>query len=406
MKFIREYCFAISFLFLLLVCWGCAAAPTPVSDKISDAGTNTDKKEKKERISIGQMPMVVVLMDDKTSDNTNWPTKDQYWTFFNEGKYNVVDYFKSLSYERFKIDVDGIYGPFSYEKPKAGLNSRLKESFRAFVSRIGPDKIKRQYDDNQDGIITTDELLFVMIDNKRKYTGAVRDIKVEGLAKINVVRLGYHTNLANAAHEVSHLLGTYDIYGSDCNSNKSLMSCTIITNAKQALANIVYGIDPYHKEMLGWIEPRVVEISKRGHETRCFDLQTPQYLRESIHHNQMPIKVVNSEHSKREFFLIEYRNSDFNESDGSYDKNLFDEGVLIWSVRHKPDGSFYKVQFSKDLSGPSIWTIGSRNEKKLQLHDENTRIQLYFQDGTFANVSVDVMKFSESGKTALVCLDI
>ena len=66
---------------------------------------------------------------------------------------------------------------------------------------------------------------------------------------------GEETSFTNIVHELSHLLGAIDLYGSNCLSqNVSLMGCTAYPNPDDRQS---YHLDMWHKMQLGWVRPRV-----------------------------------------------------------------------------------------------------------------------------------------------------
>jgi len=143
------------------------------------------------------------------------------------------------------------------------------------------------------------------------------------------------SSLPLIAHEFLHLLGPIDMYG----------PFAIGWNAASILGNTssMRHPDAMTKVLLGWAEPREIDIGGLRNNTR-----TERLLAVSVPATRPeqepianPIVVWNSNRGEDEFFVLEYRNSNVG-PDGHYDRNLTDWGLAIWHVRSTA-GSFKKV---------------------------------------------------------------
>ncbi len=130
---------------------------------------------------------------------------------------------------------------------------------------------------------------------------------------------GYAASFATVTHELSHLLGTLDIYGSDAyNQNASLLGPTIFPNNFDL--NTFY-LDPWHMMQLGWKEPRIVRLQ---------DASNFAFLdRAAIDDARGPILFFDPMRGTNEFYLAEYRNPG---DTHNYDEDVAGTGVLLWYV--------------------------------------------------------------------------
>jgi len=139
----------------------------------------------------------------------------------------------------------------------------------------------------------------------------------------------HRVSLATLCHEVSHLLGTKDLYGvwnQEClNNGLSLMSCTITFADNPA----IYHLDPWHKMQLGWTQPRIRSLPAGGIET----IPAAQ-----LSGWDKPLLLYDPNRGTSEFFLLEYRTTQHPAGSGfDYDANAADSGLVIWRVRQEPN---------------------------------------------------------------------
>jgi M6 family metalloprotease-like protein len=132
-----------------------------------------------------------------------------------------------------------------------------------------------------------------------------------------------NTTFNCAAHEMCHLLGALDIYGSEdvtVSQNLSLMANSIY--------GTIYHLDPWHKMQLGWVEPRIRSLRDGGvailPATQAIQPDAPVILYDPVRFN--PASSTN------EFFMLEYRTRS-SASGSGYDRDVAGNGLAIWHIQ-------------------------------------------------------------------------
>ncbi len=190
------------------------------------------------------------------------------------------------------------------------------------------------FDLNNDGFIAQVELQALVITNEGETGGANRDagcIRPPGSTKTfcagAVALLNHQTDFATLCHELSHSLGTLDLYGvwnqEQLNHWLTLMSATITSVENPE----IYHLDPWHKMQLGWVEPRIYSIRDGGVAT----IPAAQWIDPTT-----PVLLFDPSLGTSEFFLLEYR-ADQLVGGGLNDAGCHDNGLVIWRV--KQDGA-------------------------------------------------------------------
>jgi hypothetical protein len=137
-----------------------------------------------------------------------------------------------------------------------------------------------------------------------------------------------HTSLMNAAHELFHQMvggGEEDVYGSmSHSSSQSLMAGTVFDGSTQTTDQLrdAFHLDPWHKMIVGWIQPRIVDAGFGG---GCVNLHAPDQLR--WRPGEGPLLITNPVVPDR-YFLAEWRNSNVD----VHDRNHPGRGVALWYV--------------------------------------------------------------------------
>jgi M6 family metalloprotease-like protein len=155
-----------------------------------------------------------------------------------------------------------------------------------------------QFDSNNDGKITADELGLLIVHNG---AGAGnREISPSGCwtpsgSTVSICGDSHRVSTASPdfgmmTHELTHQLGPIDLYGPwgkpTCwNQGLTAMSCT---------GNSVLNLDPWHKLQLGWSEPRIRTLGFNYSDS----LPATQSLRADA-----PIILYDPNHGTGEYFL-------------------------------------------------------------------------------------------------------
>ena len=149
---------------------------------------------------------------------------------------------------------------------------------------------------------------------------------------LQVAVVGQQVSFATIAHELCHTMaidGNYpsaekqrplgeDLYGPDSRAN---LKMTLMNNV--AAQNDSFHLDPWHKLLFGWIEPRILNI----HE-----LELPINLA-GIGSMDPTGSVIlyDSTRGPNEFFFLEYRTPN-QMGAGAFDREVNSEGLAIWHV--------------------------------------------------------------------------
>ena len=184
------------------------------------------------------------------------------------------------------------------------------------------------YDTNNDKKVTKDELAIMIIENYP--SGAMRKTQPECLKTSNssvevcteVLLLGDDPSISLLCHELSHFLGTNDLYGRWSLDNFN-SGCTLMGSNRGGIAS--FHLDPWHKMQLGWIEPKIVLAQSAGQHQ----------LKSANQTNLNPALILfDPRKGLNEYFILEYRspNHRVNDYNYNYDRDVCGEGLAIWHV--------------------------------------------------------------------------
>lgn len=322
--------------------------------------------------ALGARPLLTILLD--LADTGTFAHDNAYYDnlVFNPfntnaaGVRSVNGFMLVNSHARFSLARAGagLLGPLSLpaeERTQAITNDIMRGGFALVAAtRAGFDFAP--FDENADGRITSDELILLIFDNLNQAdSGAARWANTAGINggeftppgspvafKMEVAQMTQRVSFATLCHELSHVLGTKDLYGIwnvTCHSlGYTLMSCTI----RGADDMSSYGLDSWHKMQLGWVEPRIRSLATGGVETVT--------AAQSLEATDAPIILYNPARGPREFFLIEYRTRTSPWGSG-YEDDLPSSGLGIWHVVH--DANKNLMQWVG--VGQSVWLEGQPN---------------------------------------------
>jgi M6 family metalloprotease-like protein len=245
----------------------------------------------------------------------------------------LVEYYRDQSAGKFAWRRAGFVGPLSAPVNGKGAMevARLAVSTAASAGHLD----FRVFDTNHDGTISPDELTLLVISNlpngQANHFRGNRAFRVPGqnvtlTAGDGVV--GEGGTFATAAHELFHTLGGLDLYGpwGGCyylNGGLTLMSGT--GNDLPDLEWIV-NLDPWHKMIAGWIEPRLVAVGRPG----TAQLAAQHFPLSAEPLRKRPLLIYSPTHGKRDFLLLEYRTP----NRLGYDAQVASSGLVIWQVSY------------------------------------------------------------------------
>jgi M6 family metalloprotease-like protein len=273
-----------------------------------------------------------------------------------------VGYFDSLIFPLFGTQSANGYflevsnGRFFWSRTPLGIVGPVDfsaEEFNAYhlddpvgISYIFKEVVRRrslnlaQFDDNSDGTVSQDELGILILHNQGDgLGGAARAIDPTGCltpegssvqicgGNNRVTTVGHRASFMTLCHEISHQLGTLDLYGCcSLNQDVTLMGGTIYPNQDDRRT---YHLDPWHKMQLGWSEPRIRSLRSGGVES----IPAVQTIRVDA-----PLILYDGTRNTGEYFIIEYRTQSTPNGTG-YDRNVAGNGLAIWHVKQDANKS-------------------------------------------------------------------
>ncbi len=307
----------------------------------------------------GARPLVVLLLQARPGEGKT-PALIHNAAYFDRLLFgsnypNIVNFYKVNSYYSDRDKRGMTWRKAAILGPVVDTTPADKDRFltvQGMIAAAGFDFAA--YDRNRDGTVSERELGILVVDNfgdwggqSSAYPGCV---KVRGRSnggkKINVCsgvsNVSQKATFATFAHELSHQLGTIDIYGSSCLSmGLSLMSCTGGTGNPDS----TYILDPWHRSRLGWLKPRIYPMTRAG----AADLREPSQLYGQPY-NGGPIILYDPRRGTNEFFMVEFRERQRTGPRASspdnaygYDADAPENGVAVWHVKTDAAGNLLQI---------------------------------------------------------------
>ena len=220
-----------------------------------------------------------------------------------------------------------------------------------------------QWDANGDGSIQQQELSIVVVGNNGQRSAANRPIGAAGAGlaipgqnvtvRGKIASVDHRASFMSICHELSHSLGTVDLYQNNCRSaGLTLMSCTIFGVDDDRRT---YHLDPWHKMRLGWLRPRIFSLGSGGVVTvaasQIGSLNTPVILYD-------PVKGMS------EYFMVEFRNNQVAGAD--HDINITDPGnpapftgvamgMALWHIAPGNPPAYHEGAPNLALGNSTLW---------------------------------------------------
>jgi len=348
----------------------CPAVIAPVMATAADFHFGTMHNGYSRAPARGIRPLLVLLLQARPGEGKT-PTMIHNAAFFDRklfgpGYPNIINFYKVNSYFRPYTARGGrgitwrkaaIVGPVidttpPAPNPGAALGRRYL-TVQGMAAAAGFDFAA--YDRNRDGIISENELGILVIDNFGDWGGQTSAspgcVRVRGRSNngknINVCSGVSHVSqkatFATFVHELSHQLGTIDIYGTSCLSmGLSLMSCTGGTGNPDS----TYLLDPWHRSRLGWLKPRIFDITRAG----SADLREPSHLYGDPY-NGGPLILYDPRRGTNEYFIVEFRERQRNgarapinpDNAYGYDADAPQSGVAVWHIKTDAAGNLLQI---------------------------------------------------------------
>lgn len=340
--------------------------------------------------------MLVVLADFETAPAfAHTPQFYDGLIFNSQQQPSVNGYYNEVSNGRFLWTNAAIIGPIHFSSAELGANftpDTMDFGLRRLLyhSNLVHRAMSSGLFDfaaadlNHDGTVVGRELVIVVISNDGWENMSNRDagrvappgspVAWQGL----IVRLWHQPedDFSTTCHEIAHSLGTVDLYGiwgQQClNTQLTLMGCTGGVPPS-------FHLDPWHKMLLGWCEPRLVPFSTGG----VLNLPAAQLGR-----SDAPVLLFDPGRLGREYFLIEYRTQTTPNGPG-YDNNVSGNGMVLW---HLTSGQPLVAEGSPSLvrGGSVPWKSGVFTP------------YLLWSDGSWISRRIHVMPFTTGAASITV----
>jgi hypothetical protein len=365
---------------------------------------------------IGSRPLLVIWI--REPDNVPGDEIAKYGGYFSDLVFgpNASGTAPGEERLRFRPSVAGYYrevsdGKFSWSR--AGLIGPLTASIRGKqpneIARLALESAAaqgsfnfKQFDANGDGHVSPDELAVLIIVNEganrhwQDFTAVGVDFTIPGQDVTfagRVAMAGEHDNLSAFNRELFRIIAPdavdLDGWPQKCfalNRGLTLMAATNSPNLRETVH-----LDPWHKMLVGWTEPRVYPMDKPG-RARLAAQHVWQPADSAL---KRPILVYDAARGRSEFFLLEYRTP----SRLGFDQDFTTSGLVIWHVMLDGAGRVFKAPADrKNCRGEVLpaQTLFVRGAPDWQLGlsrayiASNGAVALKWMDGTDAGVRLAI----------------
>jgi M6 family metalloprotease-like protein len=378
----------------LLMLLGCGAPSSQGSPAVASRGAAWQRHRHPVSPPPSSIPLLVVYV--------NWYPANQpapaaqlahpisyYEDLLFGGNYpSAVAYFREISLGAFTWTRAGSYGVFNQTLPADGSGADTAKNLNRVVtlaSTAGFDFAP--FDGDKNGQVTPDELTLMMISNNGgRIAGANRGLdpscQAAGSVEVcddggrGVVEIEDEVQFATLVHEMSHTLGTYDLYGrTGLDYRASLMGPTIESGG----ADLVHSwwLDPWHRNQLGWTDA----------QTREFDRQKLSVgssgAADSLPRGGMAF-LWDSSRGNDDYFILEYRDRT------GYDRDAGDTGIAIWSAKEGGDRGLVYVPYDgvADQPGVVTFTPDGKHGGAIFLKPSDGPVRLEWIDGSASGIEV------------------
>ena len=219
-----------------------------------------------------------------------------------------------------------------------------------------------QWDANTNGSIEQQELCIMVIGNNGQISGANRPIGAAGAGQAvpsqnvtlrgKVASLSHRVSFMTMAHELSHSLGTVDLYGANNFSpGLTLMSCTIFPGNDD---RATFHLDPWHKMRLGWLRPRIFTLGRGGVVTVAAS---------QINSPDTPVILYDPAKGTSEYFMVEFRNNQL--AGAHHDVNITSacnavfsgatNGMAIWHIAPGNPPAYHEGATNLAFGSSTLW---------------------------------------------------
>lgn len=338
---------------------------TPVTRKTLSFGTMRSHGGTK---PVGKRPLLVLMVEYQDIRFRAPHDEDHFRELLFTGDRNLAEFIGVASDGKLEVTEADILGPIRHPENfecahrwSSCSTSDGQPFVRAYAEALLRPKATgfdfAKYDKNGDKKVTDDELLVLVItamDRPDLWAGGLSHAwpggcistlssKVELCSRPALAAEG--TGQATMAHELLHTLGLADIYGarSRMNGHRSLMAATERTQEDQ---HEYYLLDPWHRIVAGWAEPRIVLAAPGANTVKVRLERSGRGTKDA-----RPVAIVDPNRARSgdfiEYFLVEYRSTS-----SKYDRDTPGTGVMVWSVRQRRSSPRLEVRPAIIDAGP------------------------------------------------------
>lgn len=297
--------------------------------------------------ALGSRPILTVLIE--FSDTSFSPANDSLHyrdVLFGYGEQSVYKLYSEMSKGRFLWSYAGIQSVKATDDPSTACDERMRscatgtgEAWNGVMARAvtqlgDAGRVNyAAYNANGDTQLTHDELTILVVDAGGGDGGAVRDFGCmpTGSSSKAIQACGKKGSIGEAgdvftfAHELAHTLGIdWDLYNDTFDADSpglTLMSGWVPVH-----------MDPYHKMRLGWTTPLVFDVATAVGTCVAQDFVSNPSA------DPRPVLIYDSRRGTNEYFLLEQRRR------MGHDATLTSEGVAVWHVKLRADGTPFQVR--------------------------------------------------------------
>lgn len=276
---------------------------------------------------------------------------------------SVNGYYQEVSNGKFGWRRAGFIGPITAAVSKKSATDIAQMALRAAATE-GHFNFAA-FDTNHDGKITDKELAVLVIVNEPQ--GQANHFDGDGLAipgqhvtfagKDAVTQEG--GNFVGFNHELMHGLGAIDLYGPWNQFLDEVNGGCYYWNNDNTLMGgggggtddlRIYNLDPWHKILFGWLEPRLVSVGHSG----TTQLAAQHVALSAELERKRPLLVYDPAKGASEFFILEYRTPE----KLHYDRNVASSGLVIWHIAYDRSGNPAQDGVRKNCVGkPDTFTV-------------------------------------------------
>lgn len=277
-----------------------------------------------------EVPLLVVLAerrapnaDGTCPDQLPRPSAEIADIAFGGGLPSIRSYFTENSHGRLTFTKAGLVHVCGLPASVWYDNDHLVP---AVLAAIDPTVRIREYDRNGDGVVTSEELTVLVLDDWASEGG--QSIALE-VGVTGVTYRGFIATASSAApffvwvHELGHTLGGDDLYGADARNN---FRSSVFGAAPAGVPDAYIHMDAWHKLRMGWLRPDLVELGGKATGSAklfCNDVDQAEIAGSVLFHEPS--------HGTDEYFLVEAR------CQRGHDTGTPERGVAIWQVLQQPD---------------------------------------------------------------------